>query len=493
MASDDESDTPAPAATTSSGEPDAATLARGVYKDAVAIMMQDSNGDNVFSNERALYGYVTSAEYLVVPHAFHQNAGNKVTINGAVKDIPKVTLKEFGGLKNIRPKLASGGNQYRSETAYLYYPDQLLFTKIALMNFKKLIDGGVNEKAAFAVASLRARWCVLGAYNVAKEDGNKPFEEVAVYGDPSTFATGRTPFDNMAVAVTLSDLLGVDIALSRRYMKFVQADDIGAIWVTGISETLWASEEYIVRVRGHHYKDEYAINLLKFCEACFEGDDRIPKDIALAVLFRTSIHAFGLRALPIMAGHFAIWGKLGNAALIRFSGAPNGMAVVTTTAAAIRSMASEPWYGVFEETYKAQLKKLHAFESAVLSNKFGFHQSAGIYGETSASTCEVDGVTYTIEQMKATGGVMAAIGQGFIEAMRAAVESKTISSFAFSKAKSLEKHAGNAPLTTLRIKTLIIYSIESVANSKNVNAAIAAAIPETKKAIKEAGEVTEVE
>jgi hypothetical protein len=183
-----------------------------------------------------------------------------------------------------------------------------------------------------------------------------------------------------------------------------------------------------------------------------------------------------------MAGHFAIHGKMANSALIRLSAAPNGIAVITTTAAAIRSLESESWYGRFKEAFGGQIDRLNAFEKQILENKFKFHQSHRLYGETPMLTLTYGEETITIDEARESGKMMASIGQGFVQAMSRAVDSGAIQGFAFSNSKAMEKHAQANPLMTLRISALILNSLESISEAQSADEILAAAIPKLKNA-----------
>merc|ERR1712232_668587 len=187
----------------------------------------------------------------------------------------------------------------------------------------------------------------MGCWDVAVQDQTRNLTEHRILGadkavvmttpagssTPVTVQPVYTDEEQMARANTVEDLFTVDLNLTQTYMNLAKEENFGSRWVTSMAEAIWTAEEYIVRVRGHHYKPEFEANLTKYLASFFEGDDRMPKNLDMAAIFRTSIHPFGLQALPIMAGHFAIHGKMANSALIRLSAAPNGIAVITTTAA----------------------------------------------------------------------------------------------------------------------------------------------------------------
>lgn len=259
----------------------AQAMVAGLDAASLSILMQDTNGDNVFSNDKALYGYVNASEFLVVTKEFDEGAMMNIKVSGVDKDLPKITLKEFGGVNHIKSKLGTSGDQYRSETSYLYYDEPFVFAKLALMNYAKLRNGGCSAKDAFLCASLRARWCILGAYNITKSDGNLPYDEISIIDPAKGKARRNLPkgkdakvaisidelLEDMAATENLKDLFAVDIGTSKEYLGYMNNDEVGAKWVVSRAETLWAAEEYYVRTRGHHFKDEYTDGLEKFMNA----------------------------------------------------------------------------------------------------------------------------------------------------------------------------------------------------------------------------------
>lgn len=453
----------------------AAALLNADTVNTLSAMYQDANGDYVYSNDKALYGYISAGEYLVLPKAFHDNAKTKVDDGTGAKDFPKVGLDVFGGRDGIKQYLGGSteGTAYRNSTLYKYYDDEVLITQIAFLNYLKLREFGIEPADAYVVAALRTRWIALGAYNVTATDDSRPYKEVMLV-EPDD---NGTEYQKVVAATTVEDIFDVNLARAIEYVAQANNATRGIKWVIENAEAIWGAEEHVVRVRGHHYKNSYDTLLTKYIQAWHEGEGAIPADLTMSVLFRTSIHSFGLKALPVMAGHFAIHGKMANSGILRFSGAPNGMAVVTTTAACLRAMSGEPWYGRFRHIYGEQIDLLEDFESNIMANKFGFHMSARLYGVPSVTSVIVNGQGYTTERMREVGANLASLAQGFVQAMQAAVESGSITTFSFSAAKAMEKYAANNPLSALRIRGLILYAIDAISEAKSVNQATRAALP----------------
>lgn len=457
----------------------AAALQTDELRRKLNFLLQDTNGDLVYSNEKALFGYLPASLHLVIPLEVSDAASTKVTIEGRAIDYPDLTAKEIGSTDGIK-KLLGGtesGVAYRRRTTYRYITDQNLIDKVTYMNFVKLKNGGLDNTNAYVAAALRARWIALGAYSVlANEPTNiRMLSEVQIV-QPND-SENATIYEKIAAADNLTMAFAYDVGIARDFIAAAVSEATGAAWVTKYAETVWCASEHCVRVRGHHYKNDYVSLLEKYMTSCHEGNFTWDKNLAHEHVFRTAIHPFGLYALPVLAAHFAIHGKLGNAGLLRFSGAPNGMAVVTTTAACLRAMAGEPWYKQYKTLYKDSMDLVNKAEEIIMANKYAWHLSANLYGIEKQTSCMIDGVSYTDNQLKEIGATLAAGAQGFIQAMKAIKESGQIATFSFENAKVLEKYAGNNPLSTVRIRQLVIYAINAVMEAKSVKSATLAALP----------------
>lgn len=450
-----------------------------IPKDLLETMMQDVDGDLVFSNSKALFGFIDARHYLAIPGDVSKNASVFPTKPHSVARFKKPYLDAeiIGSKDGIKEYLGNSNlaKAYKEATTYLQYNDEVVGLKVALMNFHAFRKASYGDLDAFVGATLRARWVVQGAYSVLADDGTRTSSEVFKVAENA--GPSATTLDKLEDATTVEELLAVEEDLSKAFVAQAQSSTVGMSWATRYAEVIWCASEHVVRVRGHHYKDEYKSLLNKYLTASYEGSFEWPAGVSHEMVFRTAIHPFGLRALPIMAAHFAIHGKLGNAGLVRLSGAPNGMAVVTTTAACLVAMSSEPWYGAFTLAYDKQLKILGKVEEIVLGDKYGYHLAHALYGRDAPKSVMIDGVSYTAEKMKLVGSVLATAAQGFVEAMRAAKDAGIITDFSFANAMAMKKAAANNPLGTIRIKELITAALESVTKAETIEAATKAALP----------------
>jgi hypothetical protein len=275
----------------------------------------------------------------------------------------------------------------------------------------------------------------------------------------------------------MAELYAIDtVAMNEFFAEYGNAV-YGYKWIIRTAEAMWAIVEYNFRTRGHHFKPEFKPMIEKILKSNFEGTFEWPALIDPASVFHTAIHPFGVVSLPIMARHFALHGKLGNAFIVRFNAAPNGVAVVTTTLAAVNAMKSESWFKTFSSTYKEQIKLLSAFTDAILDNKFQFHLAATVYGTTRTGTCTVDGKTYTADEMVSSASAMAGLAQGFIDGLKECKEQKVITEFSLENAKSLVKHAASNPLVSVKMKILVTRTLELINESVTMKALAANTLP----------------
>lgn len=450
----------------------------------LASMIQDTNGDKVFSNNRALCGFIKASEFLMVTRNTHNAATPKVdvTINNARAnvDVPNVDLKILGGNNGISNLIGATGDTYRNATTYLYIDDEIELAKIGYMNYLALRTSGLTRQDAYVASALRARWIALGAYYAYVLTPKKLYDEVTII-DPDP--TG-TDYERIAHATSMDAIYAIQPANASEFIQEALSNESGIEWIVGHAEAIWTAVEFIVRVRGHHWKDDYEITYTKFLAAYFQDAHDIPQNLSKVHIFRTAIHPFGLRTLAIMAGHFASHGKVANSALIRFSGAPNGMAICTTCKAALDALKGETWYNQFYIAFKNQVDLLDAVCEKIMSDKYTFHLSHNIYGMVQPISVTINGKNYTIEEMRQVGAAMAPNAQGFIAAMEGAKNSGYINAFSMSNAKCTVKHAANNPLAAARLRALIEFAIDNISVAKSLEEATNAVLPkEVKPAI----------
>lgn len=451
------------------------------------IMVQDANGDATYSNDKAMFGYVTQDQYLSIPVTFTDGTA----LGARAAALPNLTLDVIGSKDGITKYLGGtpDGANYRANTLYLYHGNPLTTARISYANYILLKNGGMSPVNAFIAGALRARWIALGCYEITAGDHARPYQE-RIVDDPTEHRRTVNGYVQSAIeavyaARDFAAIAALDPVRFAEWSVLSGNDELGLSWVVYNAEIIWGAVEHVVRVRGHHYKDEYLPTYEKFYSATHEGQREFPEELDPAAVFRTSIHPFGLRALPIMAAHFTIHGKMGQAGIVRFSGAPAGVAVITSTAACLKSMASEAWFSRFQEVYGKQYEKVIEYEQAVLNRKFNFHSAARIYGVPIFNVIPIDGANVPLAVAKAEASAMASLAQGYINAMQEAQDNNVIGNFSFSNSKALKKHAGQAPIAAAKIRAIVIKGIEAVSEAKTMEQATDAVFPKTSEKKKE--------
>lgn len=436
-------------------------------RDAMEIISEGLNGDHVFSSVKAVFGFIPQSQYLEI-----------IGDNELYEEVPTdITVEQFGKRTFMLDKISKDAAEYAKNHKYIVLANPTIVTKLAFLNYLSLKESGMDKHNAFVASALRARWIQLGCLGAAIKANKAGIEEIS---NNYPIYSG-VKFTDIIEAESLEEMYEADAANAEEFLELVADEHIGMSWVVNNAELIWAMVEYVMRVRGHHYKEEYTTLYSKYFKACCGGSSEWPEQYSFEAVCRIAIHPFGLAALPIMTAHFAMLGLLADASIIRFSGAPNGMAVITTTAACLRTMSSEIWYAKFKNVYAEQIALIENLEDHILENKFSFHMASSLYGVTTTSKVTVADTDYTLDKIREVGGGMAAVAQGFIEALKSAKDSNFISEFSFSNAKSLEKHSANAPLAAIKLRTLIIKVLELQSSAKTVDGLIDSFLPDLQK------------
>jgi hypothetical protein len=441
-------------------------------------VLQDVNGSHVYSNNRATVGYLASSLHMLLP----ANIQRMVTAYTETH----VDVKAFGKKNGVDNFLGQSGKDYAEDHPYIAYTNanerDLLFIKTAAMNYLALKDSGLDAKNAYLCAALRARWVVLGGYIALKEDP---------YGD-SQYVEHRlveTDDDQYGDIVSSPNTTEVLTAMGSVALEFVAAhrdETAGAKFVTKNADSIWSCAEYLFRVRGHHFKNSnkevasYTEFVKRYMNAANEGNFSWPEGVDMFSIFHTAIHPFKIKALVLMTAKFVSHGTIANSSIIRMSGSPVGVAVITTTAAALDTMKAETWWNAFNHVYGSTLSDLISFSKQVNDDKYGYHISAGLYGveRNSSIKSAKEGEVLTVEEAKSRVSAIAAAAQGLINALATAKESGMINSFALSNAKALNKAADANPMLSIRINSLVIKALEEIDDAGDMRQAISAALPQ---------------
>lgn len=412
-------------------------MAGTTLESQIDLLLETVNGTGTYSNTRALFGYLEASKMLFLP------------ANVALKNPPDIDLKEVGKIQWM-DSLSKKMNEAQ-DSDYDTTMSNIDLVKIKLINFAKMRIAGLSDESAHAVAHLRARWIALGCLYDDIDTRGVTYDEV-VYID-----TDDKDFQSVIEADTLDELMKTAVWSEHGdLMVRVGADKLyGAEFCTLWAENIWAISELIMRIRGHHYKAEYEDLITRVFRAASEGSVDLPANYKFADIFHTAIHPFGIKALPVMTAHFQIHGKVANSLLIRFSGAPNGIAVITTTAAGLNLFKSESWYATFEATFKSQIDLTTSFARSVLNDKYSYHMSARLYGLNRLHTIKVGEKDYSLTEAENIVGTLAPMIKGFSDAIIDFQKQSNRSGFAFGKQQVLDKRASNNPLAAIKMSKLV--------------------------------------
>lgn len=458
--------------------------------DALADTFQGANGKDTYSNDKAMYGYIDPSYFMVVTTDYLA-AMNKFwkSDKAPARNVREMGKRmAFAATKNV----VADANTYLENKSYLAYgttpAEQFDLSKMQVANYIKLIGAGMEPIDACAVASLRTRWMALGClYTESDTDwvgNNSPFSEIVILAN-----NDRKDIDDTAKKLnkvhasknfdTLAAAFDTDDECAAFAAKLEDAVT-GNSWTISSAEALWACVEYFYRTRGHHYKDEYLELAKKMYNSGFEGVRVLPSQLSPGFLFHTSSHPFGIKQLPIMTNHFALSAKLGHAYILRLEAAPNGLAVITTSAAALECLKSEPWWNAFYANMKESIDTVIAMAELILDDKYSYHMSANLYGVDKQVSIKVGNKSYTHEEAKSKASPVATVVQGFINYLTNQKASNSIKSFSLENAKSLEKHAAGNPVLTIKVLILCDIVSQVLEDTTDIKKASSAVFPDLK-------------
>lgn len=447
----------------------------------MATLLQDTNGSAVYSNEKALFGYLPSDLYLALP----AQVVTAVCTREATPNVPRkrIDLKELGKANGLETYLSVGADAYRNDVPYLAINNGLHTLRIAAMNFHNLVaartaDGfKISDETAVLISLLRARWVALGCLHTTDAtgitDGTRQHSEVVSVTGRST----GSAIERIAAASSVAEVYTALGAHASVFATHFNGDHYGMNMAVRLAEAVWCVSEYLFRTRGHHFKEAFTQPIIKALKAAFEGDLPLPLNAEWNHIFHTAIHPFGVRALPIMAAHFMIHGKVGNGLMLRMGSAPNGVAAITTSKAVIDVIATESWYPMFAMNFTDQLALCNKMADAILNDKYSYSLAAKLYGLDRKTMVTIDGTAYSIESGKSHVSGIATVGQGLINALAAQKEGGVIEGFSFENAQALAKLARTNPLLAAKVSTMVALSLELLSQAKTLDQATAMVFP----------------
>lgn len=450
--------------------------------------VQNENGKDTYSNDKAMYGYITADRFMYVPPTIVRAMDTHwKSARSPVRD-PKILGKRQAFNKAFIADASS--RAYIAKKPYLVYgnnaSEEFQLLKMEIANYLSLKAADLDNQTAYICAALRTRWVALGClYTETSNDitgNNTPFGEVVIM--ETTAGTTMTPWQakiNAILAASTHDEVAAALGSAEDVQLYETAlldEKMGKSWVVKSAEAIWAMSEYFFRTRGHHYKPEYEELMKKMYKSGFEGGDEIPATLDFKEVFHTAIHPFGVQQLPVMAFHFGLCAKLGNSFLLRFEAAPNGLAVITTAAAALNCLRTEGWYSAFEKSMADSVGLVLALSEQILDNKYQCHMSANLYGTDRMTEVVVGGKTMKLDDAKSSAAPVATVVEGFIAYLNIQVNEKKINSFSLKNAKALQKHADNNPALSIRVTNLCQIVDNAIKDSADIAYATHAAFPD---------------
>jgi hypothetical protein len=127
--------------------------------------------------------------------------------------------------------------------------------------------------------------------------------------------------------------------------------------------------------RGHHYKKEYDEYYDRLMAA--QGVDMRPGWAlpSKEIIFRLSVHCFGVRPLIDLITTDKTAGRMSAAMMLRLSPAPAiaGCAHITTLQATLTEMKKEPWWNAFNTKFQGNINEINTEVQRIQANPLNYH------------------------------------------------------------------------------------------------------------------------
>jgi hypothetical protein len=155
-----------------------------------------------------------------------------------------------------------------------------------------------------------------------------------------------------------------------------------AKWVKKFGFTIMHIVMYAFASRGHHYKQEYDELFNRLLSASFVNMNPGFQLPSFDIIFRASIHAFGVKPLWDLTLAHAAQNKMAAAMKIRFSPSTPiaGAAHITTSYATINEMRKQSWWAPFNAKYHNEIASIANEVTNILAHPVNYHVAAQIFG-----------------------------------------------------------------------------------------------------------------
>jgi len=232
-------------------------------------------------------------------------------------------------------------------------------------NYRQVRDAAGSNEAALFVAMLRlhlARQGTLAASITNRSVVEDEYTERAPENGKWDDATNAIP----------------DIATYHDIAKFVKHH----------GNTLMHHMIYLFSARGHHWDPVYNDLYERLKKACFIAGNfgfALPSN---EMIYRLSMHAFGVKALLHLTLADKTAGRMAAAMNLRFDPAAPiaGMAHVTTLAATLRTMSQEAWWDIFHNKFSLEIDAIEAETDKVHAAPYEYHVAAKVFGFNNRKT-----------------------------------------------------------------------------------------------------------
>jgi hypothetical protein len=139
---------------------------------------------------------------------------------------------------------------------------------------------------------------------------------------------------------------------------------------------------YVFSARGHHWDNAFNDLYDRLKKACFISGNQGFNMPTNEVLYRLSIHGFGIKPLVDLTLHHHGRNEMAAAMFLRFTPTTPiaGVAHITTLRATLITMAQESWWTVFEAKFHDAIAAINNEVARIIARPYEYHVASKVFG-----------------------------------------------------------------------------------------------------------------
>jgi hypothetical protein len=195
------------------------------------------------------------------------------------------------------------------------------------------------------------------------------------------------------------------------------------------------ASEHVFRVFGHHYLDSESATYEAKYEQVLKGclATAVTSYLPKATLYHHALHWVSPRRVYEVLQAQITTDRIPESIKTKFSAAPAGTAIITTTDAVLKSMQAAAMYDRLKAASKLDLDAIRNMTATIKANPVKYHKVPHAYGLPPLSATE----QAEVERIRTIAAQIAPVTQGYIDAM--------FHEAPLGKARALKKHSDENP------------------------------------------------